>query len=96
VAGGANVILFTTGRGSVFGCKPTPSIKVSSTSRLFRQMSDDMDFDAGVILDGVSVEDAGRALFEKLLAVASGERTKSELHGMGDEEFNPWMIGPTL
>src|SRR5438067_1394230 len=96
VAGGANVILFTTGRGSVFGCKPAPSIKVSTTTRLFRQMNDDMDFDAGVVLNGVSVADVGRALFEKTLAVASGERTKSEIHGMGDEEFNPWMIGPTL
>lgn len=96
VAGGANIVLFTTGRGSVYGCKPTPSIKVATNTRLFDHMSDDMDFDAGVILNGVSMEDAGRALFEKVLAVASGEKTRSEIHGMGDEEFNPWMLGPVL
>jgi altronate hydrolase len=96
VAGGANVVVFTTGRGSVYGCKPTPSIKVATNTRLYEHMNDDMDFNAGIVLEGVSVEDAGHALFEKVLAVASGEKTKSELHGMGDEEFNPWMIGPTL
>ena len=63
---------------------------------VFQQMPDDMDFDAGVVLRGVSIEDAGRALFEKMIAVASGEKTKSEIHGMGDEEFNPWIQGPTL
>jgi altronate hydrolase len=96
VAGGANIIVFTTGRGSVFGCKPTPSIKVATTTRLYEHMNDDMDIDAGVILKGVPVADVGRAIFEKMIAVASGEKTKSELHGMGDEEFNPWMIGATL
>src|SRR5262249_5551731 len=96
VAGGANLIVFTTGRGSVFGCKPTPSIKVATTSGLYERMRGDMDFDAGVILAGVSVEDAGRALFEQMVAVASGEKTKSELHGMGDEEFTRWIRGPTL
>ena len=96
VAGGANIIVFTTGRGSVFGCKPTPSIKVATTTRLYEHMNEDMDIDAGVILKGVPVADVGRAIFEKMIAVASGEKTKSELHGMGDEEFNPWMIGATL
>jgi altronate hydrolase len=96
VAGGANVIVFTTGRGSVFGCKPAPSIKVATNTPLYERMNDDMDFDAGMILAGVSIEDAGRALFEKVLSVASGEKTKSEIHGMGDEEFNPWILGPTL
>jgi altronate hydrolase len=96
VAGGCNVVVFTTGRGSVFGCKPAPSIKVATNTLLFEHMNDDMDLNAGVILDGVPVEDVGRALFEKVLAVASGERTKSELHGIGDEEFTPWLTGAVL
>jgi altronate hydrolase len=96
VAGGCNVIVFTTGRGSVFGCKPAPSIKIATNSRLFEHMNDDMDVNAGMILDGVSVEDVGHAIFEKVIAVAGGERTKSEIHGIGDEEFNPWLIGAVL
>jgi altronate hydrolase len=96
VAGGANVMVFTTGRGSVLGCKPTPTIKVSTHSPLYRHMESDMDFDAGVILSGISIEDVGRALFEKIIAVASGERTKSEEQDLGDEEFAPWTVGPVL
>jgi altronate hydrolase len=96
VAGGCNVVVFTTGRGSVYGCKPAPSIKVSTNTQLFEHMSDDMDLDAGVILNGVPVEDVGRALFDKVISVASGERTKSEIHGIGDDEFIPWLTGATL
>ncbi len=96
VAGGCNVVVFTTGRGSVFGCKPAPSIKVATNTRLFEHMNDDMDINAGVILEGASVPDVGRVLFEKILSVASGERTKSELSGIGDEEFVPWMTGAVL
>jgi altronate hydrolase len=96
VAGGANVCVFTTGRGSVFGCKPAPSIKVATNTPLYEHMIDDMDVNAGVILDGVPVEEVGRRLFEEILAVASGKRTKSEITGVGDEEFAPWSIGPTL
>jgi altronate hydrolase len=96
VAGGANVLVFTTGRGSVFGCKPVPSIKVSTNTPLFERMRDDMDVDAGVILHGTPVEEVGRAIFEEILAVASGRKTKSELAGIGEEEFAPWSIGPTL
>jgi altronate hydrolase len=96
VAGGANVLVFTTGRGSVFGCKPAPSIKVATNTPLFRHMADDMDVDAGVILDGTPVETVGRQIFESILSVASGEKTKSERHGVGEEEFAPWSIGPTL
>jgi altronate hydrolase len=96
VAGGCNVIVFTTGRGSVFGCKPVPSIKIATNTPLYEHMTDDMDINAGVILDGVPVEDVGRAILAKVLAVASGERTKSELNGIGDEEFVPWMLGPVL
>jgi altronate hydrolase len=96
VAGGANVVVFTTGRGSCFGCKPTPSIKVSSNTRLYERMRDDMDLDAGTILSGRSVAEVGREIFTEILAVASGKKTKSEQHGLGDEEFVPWTIGPVL
>jgi altronate hydrolase len=96
VAGGANVLVFTTGRGSVFGCKPAPSIKVATNTPLYRHMEEDMDINAGVILDGTPVEEVGRQIFEEILAVVSGKKTKSELHGVGEEEFAPWQIGPTL
>ena len=96
VAGGANVCVFTTGRGSVFGCKPAPCVKVATNTPLYKHMIGDMDIDAGKILDGVPVETVGREIFEKVLSVASGEQTKSELNGVGEEEFAPWSIGPTL
>ena len=96
VAGGANVVVFTTGRGSCFGCKPVPSIKVATNTPLYERMVDDMDINAGRILEGTSVEDVGREIFEKIIAVASGDRTKSEEQGIGDDEFCPWSIGPTL
>lgn len=97
VAGGCTIAVFTTGRGSVYGCKPVPTIKVSTNTPLYERMPDDMDIDAGVILSrGVSVADVGRQIFEEILAVASGKKTKSELHGVGEEEFAPWNIGPTL
>jgi altronate hydrolase len=96
VAGGANVLVFTTGRGSVFGCKPAPSIKVATNTPMYTHMIDDMDVNAGVILDGTPVEDVGRQIFEEVLAVANGKKTKSELNGVGEEEFAPWSIGPTL
>jgi altronate hydrolase len=96
VAGGSNVICFTTGRGSVFGCKPVPSIKLATNSDVFRRMEDDMDIDCGVILEGVPLETVGRRIFEEVVAVASGKRTKSERAGVGEEEFAPWTIGPVL
>jgi altronate hydrolase len=96
VAGGANVLAFTTGRGSAFGCKPTPSIKLATNSDVYRRMIDDMDINCGDVLDGVSIEDKGREIFECVLRVASGERTKSELLGYGDEEFVPWQVGATM
>lgn len=96
VAGGANVCVFTTGRGSVFGCKPSPSIKIATNSPLYNHMIDDMDINAGVILEGTPVEVVGRQIFEEILAVASGKKTKSEINGVGEEEFAPWSIGPTL
>jgi altronate hydrolase len=96
VAGGAQVVVFTTGRGSCFGCKPSPSIKVATNTPMYERMIDDMDIDAGAILTGRPVEEVGRQIFEEVIAVASGKRTKSELHGIGQEEFVPWNIGPTL
>jgi len=96
VAGGATICAFTTGRGSVYGCKPSPCIKIATTSALYRRMEEDMDLDAGVILDGTSVEEVGSAIFDEVLAVASGKRTKSEAQGLGDEEFSPWTLGPVL
>ncbi len=96
VAGGANVVVFTTGRGSCFGCKPAPSIKIATNTPMYERMIDDMDINAGEILQDKSVEDVGLQIFEEILAVASGKKTKSEQHGIGDEEFAPWMIGPTL
>lgn len=96
VAGGCNVIGFTTGRGSVFGCRPAPCIKLATHSALFRRMPDDMDLDCGVVLDGVSIETLGRRIFDEILAVASGRPTKSELAGVGEAEFVPWLTGPVL
>jgi altronate hydrolase len=89
--------VFTTGRGSVYGCKPAPCIKVAASSALYNWMAEDMDLNAGTILDGTeTVEQAGRRFFEKIIAVAGGEKTKSELAGLGDEEFAPWQLGPTF
>jgi altronate hydrolase len=96
VAGGANVLVFTTGRGSVFGCKPAPSIKVATNTPMYEHMIEDMDINAGSILEGTRVEEVGRQIFEEILAVASGKKTKSEINGVGEEEFAPWSIGPTL
>lgn len=97
VAGGCNVGVFTTGRGSVYGCKPSPCLKIATNSPLYDAMTEDMDLNAGTILDGSeSVEQVGRRIFDNILAVASGERTKSELTGIGDEEFAPWILGPVF
>jgi altronate hydrolase len=96
VAGGANVVVFTTGRGSCFGCQPTPSLKIATNTPMYLRMQADMDLDAGSILAGASVEAIGRQIFEQILAVASGQRTKSELLGVGAAEFVPWNIGPVL
>ena len=96
VAGGANVLVFTTGRGSVLGLKPTPCIKVSTNTPMYERMIDDMDMNAGTILEGEPIESAGRRMFDLILDVASGQQTKSERSGVGEEEFAPWHIGPTL
>ncbi len=97
VAGGANLVVFTTGRGSAYGCIPSPSIKLSTNSALYERQRDDIDLDCGRVLDGaVSVADMGRAIFDEMLRVASGEATKSELLGYGHNEFAPWIIGATM
>lgn len=96
VAGGANVVVFTTGRGSCFGCKPVPTIKVATNTPMYERMIEDMDINAGRIIDGSSVEEVGKEIFEKIIAVASGEKTKSEQQNIGDEEFCPWTFGPVL
>jgi altronate hydrolase len=96
VAGGANILAFTTGRGSAYGCKPTPSIKLATNSDVYRKMIDDMDINCGDVLDGVPIEEKGREIFAKILTVASGARSKSEELGYGDTEFTPWQIGATM
>ncbi|WP_206958041.1 UxaA family hydrolase [Trinickia acidisoli] len=97
IAGGANLICFTTGRGSVFGSKPVPTIKVATTTSLFERMRSDMDFNSGPIVDGsLSVEEAGAQLFRLMLSVASGQKTCSEVNGMGDREFVPWLQGAVM
>ncbi|MBV8104736.1 MAG: altronate dehydratase [Hyphomicrobiales bacterium] len=96
VAGGANVLAFTTGRGSAFGCRPTPSIKLATNNDVYRRMIEDMDINCGDVLDGVSIADKGKEIFDKVLAVASGARTKSEELGYGEAEFTPWQIGATM
>jgi len=96
IAGGANVVCFTTGRGSCFGCKPTPSIKIATNTPMYERMIEDMDFNAGTILQGESVEAVGERIFDLVLEVAGGKKTKSEAMGIGDEEFTPWHLGPVL
>ena len=96
VAGGANVICFTTGRGSCFGCKPTPSVKIATNTPMYERMVDDMDVDAGTVYAGETVQQVGQRIFDLVLDVASGRQTKSELLGLGEEEYAPWSIGPTL
>jgi altronate hydrolase len=97
VAGGANILCFTTGRGSVFGCKPVPSIKLATNTALYNHMADDMDINCGDIVDGdATIAQVGERIFAHLLEIASGKKTKSEEFGMGDEEFTPWVLGATM
>ena len=94
IAGGANLIAFTTGRGSMFGSKPAPCIKLATNSPMFHKLEEDMDINCGEILDGTaSVQEMGQRIFELFLRTASGEPSKSELLGLGDHEFVPWQIG---
>ena len=97
VAGGCNLIVFTTGRGSVFGFKPAPSIKSRHQfSETYNRMEEDMDVNAGKMLDGVPMETVAAELLDLMIAVASGQPSKSEAQGVGEAEFNPWNLGGTL
>ncbi|NUR08691.1 MAG: altronate dehydratase [Nocardioidaceae bacterium] len=97
VAGGANVVCFTTGRGSAFGAKPVPSVKLATNTDVFTRMDEDMDVNCGTVLDGErSLEEVGAEVFETVLEVASGRLTKSEELGYGAEEFTPWQLGATM
>jgi altronate hydrolase len=97
VAGGANLICFTTGRGSTYGCKPTPSLKLATNTTMFNRMRLDMDFDAGAIVEGrQSIAEAGAALLQLMIATASGQASKSEENGLGDNEFLPWQLGAVM
>lgn len=94
IAGGANLIAFTTGRGSCFGSKPAPTIKLATNTPMYDRMQDDMDINCGKVIDGEeTIDSMGQAIFRYFLRVASGERSKSELLGLGDHEFLPWQIG---
>jgi len=97
VAGGANMICFTTGRGSAYGCAPSPSLKLATNSALWQRQEEDMDINCGEIIDGTaSVQQMGRRIFELVLATASGQASKSEKHGYGQNEFVPWQIGAVM
>lgn len=97
VAGGANVVCFTTGRGSAYGCKPSPSLKLATNTALWNRQEEDMDINCGVVVDGkASVQEVGQQIFELILKTASGQPSKSEIFGYGDDEFAPWVLGPTM
>ena len=97
IAGGANLVCFTTGRGSAYGCKPAPSLKLATNTRLFEHQEEDMDMNCGTIVDGKeSIGQVGQKLFELILETASGKKTKSEAFGYGEDEFAPWVLGATM
>ena len=97
VAGGANLICFTTGRGSAYGCAPSPSLKLATNTALWDRQADDIDINCGDIIDGqCSVQEKGLEIFQKMLARASGEPSKSENHGYGQNEFVPWQLGAVM
>jgi altronate hydrolase len=97
VAGGANMICFTTGRGSAYGCAPSPSLKLATNTALWQRQEEDMDINCGEIIDGAStVQEMGQRIFELVLATASGAQSKSEQHGYGQNEFVPWQVGAVM
>jgi altronate hydrolase len=96
VAGGANLMCFTTGRGSAYGNKPCPSIKLATNSDIYRRMMDDMDVNCGDIIDGVSLEQKAQEIFDLILKTASGQKSKSEILGYGDNEYVPWYVGAVM
>ncbi|MFK7994470.1 MAG: UxaA family hydrolase [Granulosicoccus sp.] len=97
IASGCNLVAFTTGRGSTFGSKPAPCLKIATNTDMYKQLSDDMDINAGTIVsDGDSIDKVGERVYQRLLEVASGSPTLSESHGLGDNEFVPWQIGAIM
>ena len=97
VAGGANLICFTTGRGSAYGCAPAPSLKLATNTALWMRQEEDMDINCGEIIDsGASIQEMGQRIFERVLATASGAQSKSEVHGYGQNEFVPWQVGAVM
>jgi altronate hydrolase len=97
IAGGCNLVCFTTGRGSAFGSKPAPTIKLSTNTAMYERMVDDMDINCGDIITGsATIQSKGREIYELFLRVASGEASKSEAQGLGDYEFVPWQIGAVM
>jgi altronate hydrolase len=96
VAGGANVMCFTTGRGSAYGNKPCPSIKLATNTPIYNQMIEDMDINCGDVIEGVSLEEKGQQIFDLILKTASGQQTKSEALGYGENEYVPWYIGAVM
>ena len=97
IASGCNLVTFTTGRGSAFGSKPSPCVKIATNTEMYTRLIDDMDINAGAMLtEGLSLEEKGREIYQLLLDVASGRQSKSEAQGLGDYEFVPWQIGATM
>lgn len=97
VAGGANLVCFTTGRGSAFGCKPAPSLKLATNSPLYERQTEDMDINCGSIITGEeTLAECGERIFARMLEIASGQPSKSEELGYGDNEFVPWQLGATM
>jgi altronate hydrolase len=97
VAAGANIVCFTTGRGSVFGYKPAPSIKLATNTAMYQRMTEDMDINCGAVLtENISVDAMGEDIFRLMLEVASGRKSKSEALGFGDNEFTPWLLGAVM
>jgi altronate hydrolase len=97
IAGGCNLVCFTTGRGSAFGSKPAPTIKLSTNTTMYERMVDDMDINCGdIITGGATIQSKGREIYELFLRVASGQASKSEAQGLGDYEFVPWQIGAVM
>ena len=93
-ASGANLICFTTGRGSMFGSKPAPTIKLASNTAMYERLKEDMDINCGLVIDGeATMQQMGQIIFDEILRAASGAPTKSELLGLGDHEFIPWHLG---
>lgn len=97
IAGGANLVCFTTGRGSAFGSKPTPSLKIATNNTLWRRQQDDMDVNCGTIVEGEeTIEQAGERIYQRIIGMASGARTRSEELGYGSQEFVPWIMNAIM